>query len=60
MVSPRGPSGDLSSDISCAKHDAPAADSADLAHWWTHPLAARKVAEEWTKLAWYLVQGAYW
>ena len=38
----------------------PAADSLDLAHWWSHPLAARKVAEEWTKLAWYLVQGAYW
>jgi uncharacterized SAM-binding protein YcdF (DUF218 family) len=38
----------------------PAADSADLAHWWSHPFTARTVAEEWTKLAWYLVQGAYW
>ncbi len=38
----------------------PVTDSLDLAHWWSHPLAARKVAEEWTKLAWYLVQGAYW
>ena len=38
----------------------PAADPLDLAHWWSHPLAARRVAEEWTKLAVYLVQGAYW
>jgi uncharacterized SAM-binding protein YcdF (DUF218 family) len=39
---------------------APAADYLDLAHWWSHPVAARRVAEEWTKLAYYLVQGAYW
>jgi uncharacterized SAM-binding protein YcdF (DUF218 family) len=38
----------------------PAADALDLAHWWTHPVAARRVAEEWTKLAWYLIQAAYW
>jgi uncharacterized SAM-binding protein YcdF (DUF218 family) len=38
----------------------PAPDSFDLAHWWMHPLAARRVAEEWTKLASYLIQGAYW
>jgi len=38
----------------------PAADLLDLAHWWSHPVAARRVTEEWTKLAWYLVQGAYW
>ncbi|MGI9145813.1 MAG: YdcF family protein [Chloroflexota bacterium] len=38
----------------------PASDTLDLAHWWSHPAAARHVAEEWTKLAWYLVQGAYW
>jgi uncharacterized SAM-binding protein YcdF (DUF218 family) len=38
----------------------PAADYLDLAHWWLHPIAARRVAEEWTKLAVYLVQGAYW
>jgi uncharacterized SAM-binding protein YcdF (DUF218 family) len=38
----------------------PVADSLDLAHWWTHPLSARRVIEEWTKLAWYAVQGAYW
>jgi uncharacterized SAM-binding protein YcdF (DUF218 family) len=38
----------------------PAADYLDLAHWWSHPIAARRVAEEWTKLAYYLVQGAYW
>ena len=36
------------------------ADTLDLAHWWAHPLTARRVAEEWTKLACYLVQGAYW
>ena len=29
----------------------PATDSLDLAHWWSHPVAARRVAEEWTKLA---------
>jgi uncharacterized SAM-binding protein YcdF (DUF218 family) len=39
---------------------APVVDSLDLAHWWAHPLAARRVAEEWTKLALYLVEGAYW
>ncbi|HLZ30089.1 MAG TPA: YdcF family protein [Chloroflexota bacterium] len=39
---------------------APAADYLDLAHWWSHPVAARRVAEEWTKMAVYLVQGAYW
>ncbi|MDQ6674076.1 MAG: YdcF family protein [Chloroflexota bacterium] len=38
----------------------PAADTLDLAHWWSHPVAARRVAEEWTKLAWYLAQAAYW
>jgi uncharacterized SAM-binding protein YcdF (DUF218 family) len=38
----------------------PVPDSLDLAHWWTHPLSARRVVEEWAKLAWYLVQGAYW
>ena len=37
----------------------PVPDLLDLAHWWAHPLAARRVAEEWTKLVWYLVQGAY-
>ena len=31
----------------------------DLAHWWTSPLEARRVAEEWTKLIAYLFQGAY-
>lgn len=38
----------------------PVADSFDLAHWWVHPLAARRVLEEWTKLVYYLPQGAYW
>jgi uncharacterized SAM-binding protein YcdF (DUF218 family) len=37
----------------------PVPDLLDLAHWWTHPLAARRVAEEWTKFFYYLVQGAY-
>ena len=37
----------------------PVPDLLDLAHWWTHPLAARRVAEEWTKFVYYLVQGAY-
>jgi|SRR5579859_1653478 len=37
----------------------PVPDALDLAHWWTHPLAARRVAEEWTKFVYYLVQGAY-
>ncbi len=38
----------------------PAPDALDLAHWWAHPLAARRVTEEWTKFLYYLVQGAYW
>jgi uncharacterized SAM-binding protein YcdF (DUF218 family) len=38
----------------------PATDLLDLAHWWQHPMTARRVIEEWTKLAAYLVQGAYW
>jgi uncharacterized SAM-binding protein YcdF (DUF218 family) len=38
----------------------PVPDSFDLAHWWMHPLPARRVAEEWTKLASYFIQGAYW
>jgi uncharacterized SAM-binding protein YcdF (DUF218 family) len=37
----------------------PAPDALDLAHWWTHPIAARRVLEEWTKFVYYLVQGAY-
>jgi uncharacterized SAM-binding protein YcdF (DUF218 family) len=41
-------------------HSVPVADSLDLAHWWTHPLAARRVVEEWAKFVYYLVQGAYW
>jgi uncharacterized SAM-binding protein YcdF (DUF218 family) len=40
-------------------HSTPVPDLVDLAHWWTHPLAARRVAEEWTKFVYYLVQGAY-
>jgi uncharacterized SAM-binding protein YcdF (DUF218 family) len=35
-------------------------DSLDLARWWATPLAARRTAEEWVKLAGYLLQGAYW
>ena len=35
----------------------PVPDLLDLAHWWTHPLAARRVAEEWTKFIYYLVPG---
>jgi uncharacterized SAM-binding protein YcdF (DUF218 family) len=35
-------------------------DSLNLAQWWATPLAARRTAEEWTKLAAYLLQGAYW
>ena len=35
-------------------------DSLDLAHWWSHPVAARRVVGEWAKFAYYLVQGAYW
>ena len=38
----------------------PARDSFDLVRWWSHPLAARRVTEEWTKLAYYFVQGAFW
>ena len=38
----------------------PVTDELDLAHWWAHPLTARRVAEEWTKLLYYLPQGAYW
>jgi uncharacterized SAM-binding protein YcdF (DUF218 family) len=37
----------------------PVPDLLDLAHWWTHSLAARRVTEEWTKFFYYLVQGAY-
>lgn len=33
-------------------------DKLDLAHWWSHPLTARRVIEEWVKLAFYFVQGA--
>ena len=35
-------------------------DNLDLAHWWSHPIAARRTLEEWTKLAYYVPQGAYW
>jgi uncharacterized SAM-binding protein YcdF (DUF218 family) len=38
----------------------PVADTLDLAHWWSHPLAARRVVEEWAKFLYYLPQGAYW
>jgi len=38
----------------------PVADSLDLAHWWLHPVASRRVLEEWAKLLWYVPQGAYW
>ena len=38
----------------------PARDAFDLAHWWAHPLAARRVTEEYVKLAYYLVQGDLW
>jgi uncharacterized SAM-binding protein YcdF (DUF218 family) len=38
----------------------PASDSLDLAHWWSHPLTARRVIEEWAKFLYYLPQGAYW
>lgn len=37
----------------------PAPDTYDLAHYWAHPLSARRVAEEYTKLAYYLLIGAY-
>ncbi len=38
----------------------PVPDSLDLAHWWLHPVSARRVLEEWAKLVWYVPQGAYW
>jgi len=38
----------------------PATDTLGLGQWWAHPVAARRVVEEWTKLALYLVEGAYW
>jgi uncharacterized SAM-binding protein YcdF (DUF218 family) len=38
----------------------PASDELDLAHWWAHPLTARRVTEEWAKLVYYVPQGAYW
>jgi uncharacterized SAM-binding protein YcdF (DUF218 family) len=38
----------------------PVADSYDLAHWWAHPVTARRVIEEYAKLVYYLPQGAYW
>lgn len=38
----------------------PVTDSLDLARWWTHPVSARRVIEEWTKMLYYLPQGAYW
>jgi uncharacterized SAM-binding protein YcdF (DUF218 family) len=38
----------------------PVADSLDLVHWWTHPVSARRVVEEWAKFAYYVPQGAYW
>jgi uncharacterized SAM-binding protein YcdF (DUF218 family) len=37
----------------------PVPDALDLPHWWQHPVAARRVLEEWTKLLWYLPQGAF-
>src|ERR1051326_5141300 len=36
----------------------PVPDKLDLAHWCQHPLSARRVTEEWTKMAYYLVKGA--
>lgn len=41
-------------------HTVPVADALDLAHWWSHPLSARRTFEEWAKLVYYFVQGAYW
>jgi uncharacterized SAM-binding protein YcdF (DUF218 family) len=38
----------------------PVDDTYDLASWWRHPVTARRVAEEWTKMALYLLEGAYW
>jgi len=37
----------------------PVPDSLDLAHWWQHPVTARRVLEEWAKMLWYLPQGAF-
>jgi uncharacterized SAM-binding protein YcdF (DUF218 family) len=37
----------------------PVPDTFDLPHYWSHPVSARRVAEEYVKLAYYLVQGAY-
>jgi uncharacterized SAM-binding protein YcdF (DUF218 family) len=34
-------------------------DPLDLAHWWSHGRTARVVLEEWSKLALYAVEGAY-
>ncbi|MBV9173026.1 MAG: YdcF family protein [Chloroflexi bacterium] len=34
-------------------------DPLDLAHWWSHGPTARVVLEEWSKLALYAVEGAY-
>jgi uncharacterized SAM-binding protein YcdF (DUF218 family) len=36
----------------------PITDTYDLAHYWQHPVSARRVAEEYTKLAYYFVTGA--
>ena len=38
----------------------PVPDSFDLPHWWQHPIAGRRVLEEWAKLLYYIPQGAYW
>jgi hypothetical protein len=38
----------------------PVPDTYDLAHWWAHPVTARRVIEEYTKLLYYVPQGAYW
>lgn len=38
----------------------PVPDTFDLPRWWTHPVSARRVVEEWAKLLYYLPQGAYW
>ena len=37
----------------------PVPDTFDLAHWWQHPVTARRVLEEWAKMLWYLPQGAF-
>jgi uncharacterized SAM-binding protein YcdF (DUF218 family) len=34
-------------------------DPLDLAHWWAHGRTTRVVLEEWTKLALYTIEGAY-